>query len=136
MAFDPAFLLRLANGLASDQTANGQEQARRRTAVNRGYYACLVLLIQRIEVANAPGHAPPSGTHHWVRQTLHNSRRNHLLKLKQNLGTLGELRGEADYQHDRSDFTASEVQDALTRSDRLFREIQGVPQPKFAGLKW
>lgn len=134
MPLDSYKLILLADALANDSSIDGLEQARRRTAVNRGYYACVVLLIQRIEAGNPGRRAPAAATHEWIRRALRESNRNHLKKIKQKLGTLEELRGQADYLHDRADYTTDEVVAALDRSKRLYAEVKNVPNPKFERL--
>jgi uncharacterized protein (UPF0332 family) len=132
MAFDPASFLTLAKHLFADKAA--LEQGRLRTVVNRGYYACVVLLIRTIEAGNHPHRAPTGRTHQWVRDALRNAKRGHVTHFKKRLEALEELRGEADYVHDRSDFAEEEVKDALDRADRLFKEIPTLPLTSIPGL--
>lgn len=132
MSFDPASFLTFAKQLFADKAS--LEQGRLRTVVNRGYYACLVRLIITIEVKNPPHRAPPGRTHQWVRDALRNAKRTHVTSFKKRLDALEELRGEADYAHDRTDFVEEEVKDALDRANELFDEIPKLPLERIPGL--
>src|SRR6266540_2484921 len=67
MPLDPEALLTIAVDLVTARPGGASEQSCWRTAMNRSYYACLLLLIKRIDQVNGAGTVPPYNTHHWVR---------------------------------------------------------------------
>jgi hypothetical protein len=135
MPLDPQALLTIAADLVTARPGGASEQSCWRTAMNRSYYACLLLIIKRIDQVNGAGTVPPYNTHHWVRSTLHDSQRRHLQKIKQNLCTLRLQREQADYVMNRPDFQRGEIDEVLGRAQRLFAEVRDqVPDSLLAGL--
>ena len=124
MPIDPATLLTLANDLAN-APPGVQQQAAYRTAVNRGYYACLLRVIMNIEANNRPHKARTSGTHGWVKTVLDKSKRNGLLEIKHRLRGLEDVRDDADYIHDSPNYSQTEVGDVVARAQQLMTYVQG-----------
>ncbi|HYU09068.1 MAG TPA: hypothetical protein VEK77_06800 [Gemmatimonadales bacterium] len=135
MPLDPEALLTIAVDLVTARPGGASEQSCWRTAMNRSYYACLLLLIKRIDQVNGAGTVPPYNTHHWVRSTLHDSKRAHLMNIKQKLCTLRLQREQADYVINRPDFLRGDMEEVLGRAQRLFAEVRDrVPDALLRGL--
>lgn len=123
MPFDPAYLLDVARLLISP-AHKVEEQSRFRTALNRAYYAPLLVLIQRIEGVQGPGTVPLDGTHAKLRNALKDTGMQHLAKIKHKLESLGFDRNEADYNLHAPAFVQIRVEDNIAKADSLIRDIR------------
>lgn len=117
-------LLDLAERLHRGETGGGE--ASLRAAISRAYYAAVIHLRDRLIDTPGATAAPEAGLHGYLRRALRDSKRTHLTVLAQKLGTLHELRENADYQTRATGPTANDVAGAIKRSRELIASIDNL----------
>ncbi len=134
MTFDARDWLAIADHLLTISTP--ERQSRFRTAVNRAYYAPLILLKRRIEDVQGKGSVPESGVHAKIRRALRNTKANHLLKVEKKLDGLQQERESADYSLYRIPYDLRDVQDTVAKGKNLVAEIESVPDRLLRNLRF
>ncbi len=134
MTFDPRDWLAIADHLLTIPAP--EQQSRFRTAVNRAYYAPLILLKRRIEDVKGKGTVPESGVHGKIRSSLRKTRSQHLRKVEKKLEGLQEERESADYALYRVPYHLRDVQDTVAKGERLVAEIDSVPDSLLKNLRF
>ena len=134
MTFDPRDWLAIADHLLTIPAP--EQQSRFRTAVNRAYYAPLILLKRRIEDVKGKRTVPESGVHGKIRSALRKTRSRHLRKVEKKLEGLQEERESADYALYRVPYDLRDVQDTVNKGKSLVAEIDTVPDSLLKNLRF
>ena len=134
MAFDPRDWLAIASHLLT--VATPEEQSRFRTAINRAYYAPLILLKRRVEDAKGSGTVPERGVHGALRKAMRDTKIFHLQKVEKKLEALQIDRESADYSIGRMPYDVREVEDAIERGKKLVKDIESIPVAKLRRLQF
>ncbi len=133
MTFDPADWH--AVGVACAAGLEGApEEASRRTAIGRAYYAALLSIKRRVEAVQGEGVVPEARIHSAVPRALKDSGLREFRRVIDLLRDLKEDREDADYEIDVEPFKADEVEEALKRSRRLLDLLTAIPAERYRNL--
>ena len=133
ITFDPEQWLEVADACCEPITGLNEE-ALLRTALNRAYYAVLLLIKQRIEVAQGSGAVPRSRTHAALLSALR-AGGPHFVRLHDGLQRLRAHREAADYELRSEPLVVGNVRSHVARSRWLIRSrIKALPDAEFRRL--
>jgi len=134
--FEPAHWLPIAEACASPLDGCDPE-ASRRTAINRAYYAPLLMIKARVDALLGAGTVPAEGTHGAILLALRKSRIREFQKVLEKLKVLQELRENADYVLSGPPLDALQVDGAVARSRWLVKNLlPAIPDRKYRRLKF
>ena len=119
MNFDPESWLQVADICCSNIPGVSRE-ALLRSAVNRAYYAALLELKRRIEVAQGPGAVPAWGTHKALKQALLTAGTS-FEEIEKRLTRLRREREAADYVLNSRELERTEVRMLVEKARWLYR---------------
>ena len=134
MNFDPETWLNVADICCSNIPGVSRE-ALLRTAVNRAYYAALMALKRRIEMAKGPGAVPVWGTHEALKQAVRTGGSS-FEEIKNTLDTLRTAREDADYVLTLPELQRSYAYKLIGVARWLIRNrIKALPEAEFRRLR-
>ena len=134
MTFDPSGWLLVAER-AAEPVDNGDPEAWYRAAVNRSYYAALMMIAYRVVQTQGAGAFAGERTHDQVKSGLRQAARRVpvLAKVQDQLRILEGLRGSADYVLGQ-ECVADRASEAVSRGKRLVDLISHLNEKYFRTL--
>ena len=134
MSFDPETWLQVA-GICTSNIPGVSREALLRTAVNRAYYAALLALKDRIEVAQGPGSVPAWGTHTALKQAVETAGAS-FKDVDLRLTWLRHARERADYDLANDEIEFHRVRAMIRITRWLIRNrIKALPEAEFRRLR-
>jgi len=134
MSFDPETWLPVA-GICCSNIPGVSREALLRTAVNRAYYAALLALRDRIELAQGPGSVPAWGTHNALKQAVGTAGAS-FRDVDVRLSRLRRARERADYVLAADDLELGYVWKLVDQARWLIRNrIKALPEAEFRRLR-
>jgi len=119
MSFDPEEWVKVADVCCGNIPGISRD-ALLRTALNRAYYAALMVLKQRIEAAQGSGSVPAWGTHEALRQAV-SAAGPDFKDVREKLEVLRRQRSAADYVTSGAPFVYETVRAAINNARWLIR---------------
>jgi uncharacterized protein (UPF0332 family) len=124
MSFDWDQYYVLAKDLAG-RPATPNEEARKRSAISRAYYAAIIQGREKISARSGDSY-PYKNTHHWTIKKFKQDPAPDAKRIGSHLKRLKKRRERADYDHKVQNLD-SELKSALSEAKSLLKRIKQLP---------
>ncbi len=135
--FEPRGYLAIARALAANPTP-GAEEAARRAAISRAYYAAVLTVKHRVQRIHGKDVTPGEGFHSAVNRALRRTGSPFMKRIAEDLRELEDHRGVADYDldPDPAELSDANVDLTLRRADRTIENLGRIADAEMGNLKF